>query len=158
MRTHVLNPGRGELQPAELITDRAKRYRAQKTPPDPPKRCAYCGTSKNILIDHKDGNEANGRRSNLQWACKSCNTAKGALFKRLGKGIRTSQLNPAAGAVSLGQWVTALLSAKGQGPMDPEAAKQMIHETPARRRSEFARDIWSRRRARGTDRREEVPF
>ena len=149
---------RVKLIPAHLITDRAKRYRANRTPPAGPKRCSYCGSTRNVVIDHKDGDEANGRQSNLAWACKSCNTARGMLFAKLGKGVRTRQMNPEKGATSLGQWVIAVMSAKGEGPMDPDAAREMIHETPDRRRSEFAREIWSRRRAHGTDRLSEVPF
>lgn len=75
-----------------------------------------------------------------------------------GLGRRTRQYNPAPtqGARSLGQWMTAVFSMKGQGPMEPSAAVEMIRATPAARRSEFAQEIWRRRREHGTDR--TVPF
>lgn len=77
---------------------------------------------------------------------------------RKGLGRRTHQYNPtrSSGAQTLAQWVTAVMSMKGEGPMDPAAAVEMIHATPLDRRSEFASEIWQRRRARGTDR--TVPF
>jgi hypothetical protein len=69
-------------------------------------------------------------------------------------GRRTRQYNPAAkGARTLSQWVTAVLSMQGQGPMEPAAAVEMIHATPPKQRSTFAQEIWQRRRERGTDRR-----
>lgn len=74
---------------------------------------------------------------------------------RVGIGRRTRQMNPQAqGAKSLGQWLTAVLSMKGESDaMPPAAAVEMIHATPPERRSEFARKIWEIRRRRGTDRR-----
>lgn len=74
-------------------------------------------------------------------------------MKRHGLGIRTRQFNPAAkGARSLAQWVTAVLSMKGKGPMEPGTAVEIIHATTPERRSRFAEQIWQRRRERGTDR------
>ncbi len=68
------------------------------------------------------------------------------------------QRNP-AGARSLGQWVNAVLSLKGEGgTMDLPAAIALVHATPHAKRSQFAAEIWARRRARGTAKREEVPF
>lgn len=76
---------------------------------------------------------------------------------REGLGRRTLQFNPSSrGATSLGQWVTAVLSMKGQGPMEPAAAVEMIRATPPDRRSDFAQQIWERRRQHGTDKL--VPF
>ncbi len=74
---------------------------------------------------------------------------------RAGLGRRTRQANPQAqGAKSLGQWLTAVLSMKGESDaMDSAAAVEMIHATPPERRSEFAQQIWEIRRKRGTDRR-----
>ena len=43
-------------------------------------------------------------------------------------------------------------------PMKVRDAVEMIRATPPGRRSEFAREIWARRRERGTDRKGEVPF
>jgi hypothetical protein len=42
--------------------------------------------------------------------------------------------------------------------MTVPAAVEMIRATPPARRSEFAREIWARRRERGTDRGDSVPF
>jgi hypothetical protein len=54
----------------------------------------YCSSRRNVGVHHMDGNEDNGRRSNLGWACKGCNTALGIAFKKAGKGKRTRQYNP----------------------------------------------------------------
>jgi hypothetical protein len=84
----------------------------------------------------------------------------GIVLKRMGMGRRTHQFNPeSAGAKSLGQWLTAVMSMKGEGSeMSVADAVAMIHATPPAQRSEFAREIWTRRRERGTDRPGEVPF
>jgi hypothetical protein len=101
-----------------------------------------------------DGHEENTTPANLTWACRSCNTTIGFVLRNAGLGRRTRQYNPAAkGARTLSQWVTAVLSMKGQGTMAPAAAVEMIHATPPEQRSNFAEDIWQRRRERGTDRR-----
>lgn len=163
MRAYVPNPctpaGR---KPVELITDRAKRYRANQCPPPGPRQCAYCGARRNVEVEHVSGDEADASPANLTWACRSCNTKKGAAFKRAGLGKLTRQYNPSpkasAGARSLGQWLQAVLSAKGEGSMKIQDAVAMIRATPPARRSEFASEIWARRKERGTDRREEVPF
>ncbi len=76
----------------------------------------------------------------------------GVVFLRAGIGRLTRQFNPEArGAQSLGQWVTAVLSMKGESDvMDVAGAVEMIRATPAERRSRFAQEIWRiRRRRRG---------
>jgi len=159
MRRWVSNPclpaGR---KPVELITDRAKRYRANQAMPGVPRRCVYCGSPDPRDIDHVDGNEANNNPANLVYACRSCNAKKGVVFARAGRGIRTRQFNPAGkGATSLGQWVQAVLALRGEAStMSLPAAVRMVQETPPARRSAFAAEIWRRRRERGTDKR--VPF
>jgi len=61
------------------------------------------------------------------------------------------------GATSLGAWMNAVCSMKGEGgTMDVGDAVALIHATPADQRSIFARQIWSIRRKRGTD--TNVPF
>jgi len=142
------------------VSDRALRYRTQ-TPeckPAGPRICAFCGSTSNVEIHHVDGFEEHGERENLAWCCRRCNTKIGAVMARHGLGRRTKQYNPptSTGARSLGQWVTAVLSMKGEGPMEPAAAVEMIRATPPERRSDFARQIWERRRQHGTDRL--VPF
>jgi len=155
MKTYqVPNPASPrQLKPVELITDRAKRYRATRNPPPGAKQCAYCGSKENVEVEHIDGNESNSEPHNLLWACRSCNTTKGAYFAKHGHGIRTRQYNPSAdGAKSLAQWVKAVMRVKGYGDeMTLKQAVAMIHATPASKRSEYARSIWSTRRERGTD-------
>jgi hypothetical protein len=65
------------------------------------------------------------------------------------------------GATSLGQWLTAVMSMRGDsGAMPVKAAVQMIRATPREQRSEFAYEIWQRRRERygPTGRADSVPF
>jgi hypothetical protein len=51
------------------------------------------------------------------------------------------------------------MSMKGESQeMTVPAAVEMIRATPPARRSEFASEIWAKRRERGTDRKEQVPF
>jgi hypothetical protein len=61
----------------------------------------------------------------------------------------TRQFNPSTGgAKSLGQWLTAVASMKGESTAMPvRDAVAMIRATPPDKRSEFAREIWDRRRA-----------
>ena len=83
------------------------------------------------------------------------------VFKRQGIGRRTRQFNPSGGAESLGAWMAAIMSLKGESnQMSVADAVELVHATPPDRRSEFAEQIWARRRERGTDRpaSSEVPF
>jgi len=134
---------------AHQITDRAKRYRARAPEccPAPPRRCALCGSTRFLVVDHIDGDEANGEPENLRWLCKSCNTRRGLALARAGTGKRTRQYNP--GARTLAQYTEAVLQHR-RGRHD--AGGKIIHETPKEKRQEFAADIWRRRRAHGTDR------
>jgi hypothetical protein len=151
------------------LTDRAKRYRAQRAIEQPDTRCVYCGSPSARCVDHINGFEDDLAPDNLARACQSCNTAKGLLFARLGIGRRTRQFNPkarAAGARSLAQWVMAVISIKGHGPLPVDESVDMIRATPPAERSYYASEIWRRRRARGTAGRprarrhpeDEVPF
>src|SRR5271168_1212224 len=78
------------------ISDRAKRYRAHSPGcrPDGPKVCYKCGSRRFVVPDHIDGDESNGRKSNLRWACKRHNTILGKKMAKAGKGVRTRQYNP----------------------------------------------------------------
>lgn len=133
--------------PKPKVTDRALRYRANANPPKGPKQCLWCGSKKNVEVGHLDGHEENNKPENLHWTCRSCNTALGAAFKKLGIGRRTRQYNP-AGAETLGQWLNAVQSLKGEsgGTMDLDAAVEMVRYTSPVKRSEFAREIWAKRR------------
>lgn len=136
----LANPaGKVEKNPKPAVTDRALRYRANANPPKGPKRCLFCGSTRNVEVGHLDGHEENNDRSNLAWNCRSCNTTLGHAFKKLGIGRRTRQYNPEGGAKSLGQWVQALQSLRGEsGTMEPAAALEMIRATPADDRSAYS--------------------
>jgi hypothetical protein len=139
----------------DQISDRAMRYRAQAPecrPPGPP-ICAFCGSTSNVEVHHVDGFEDHLEPENVIWSCRRCNVRIGIVMARAGIGRRTRQANPQdQGAKSLGQWLTAVLSMKGESDrMDPSVAVEMIRATPPERRSEFAREIWEIRRKRGTD-------
>lgn len=151
----ILNP---VVTRKKSVTDRALRYRANQEPPDGPRICGYCGARSNVEIEHVNGREEDFSRENLMWACRSCNTRKGIALRNAGLGRRTHQYNP-VGARSLGQWLTAVMSAKGESSsMSVRDAVAMIRATSPAKRSEYAEEIWSRRRERGTDRTSEVPF
>lgn len=161
MRTTVANPVTRGGRRLVNVTDRAHRYRANANPPPGPRLCHYCGSRRNVEIEHVDGCEEHGEPDNLTWACRRCNTQKGIVFRNAGRGRLTRQFNPrhrqANPAKSVGQWLTAVMSLKGGGPMPLDAAIEMVRKTPHEARSRFAREIWATRRARGTDR-QEVPF
>ena len=160
-------------QPVEVITDRAKRYRANADgwPPEP-RECAYCGSRQNVGVHHVDHNESNNRKENRVWACKSCNGLLGMAAKRRGLGVRTRPVNPAAakqkGAQSFAQWASAVAAVdaerRGQGSfsfLSADDARAIIHATPASKRREFQQEVWRIRRERyGSSGRSgsEVPF
>jgi hypothetical protein len=105
-----------------------------------------------VEVHHVDGHEEYTDPANIAWACRSCNTTIGFVLRNVGLGRLTRQSNPGAKvARTLSQWVTAVLSMKGQEPMEPATAVEMIHATPPAQRSSFAQEIWQRRRERGTD-------
>lgn len=79
---------------AKNITDRAKRYRANRNPPPGPRRCNFCSSRKNVDVDHIDGNEANDEPENKMFLCRPCNVAKAIVQVRNRIGIRTNQYNP----------------------------------------------------------------
>ena len=108
-----------------------------------------------------DGHEENTAPHNLIWTCRRCNVLCGIALRRAGIGRKTRQYNPQGeGAKTLGQWLTAVTSMKGESAdMTVDAAVAMIHATPPEDRSRFAKEIWRKRRAHGTDRRGgDVPF
>src|SRR2546423_8628278 len=86
-----------DLFPARVnLSDRALRYRAQSHAEElGEKRCAFCGSTRNVEIEHVNGFEEHGSPDNLTWGCRRCNTVKGAFFARRGIGLRTVQYNPA---------------------------------------------------------------
>ena len=127
-------------KPVSEITDRAKRYRANRVKPRGPKRCAYAhrlNPCKGKLgVNHVDGNESHGQQSNLNWACKRHNAQLALYHKAKGKGVRTRQFNPVAS--NLAQYVQAAVE-HTRGSHD--AGGKVIHETPKSKRKAFAREI-----------------
>lgn len=113
-------------------------------------------------IGHVDGNESHGSPENLIWTCRSCNVRCGNVLRVAGIGRLTHQFNPASeGAKSMAQWLAAVLSLRGESDAMPTAdAIALIHATPPERRSQFARQIWQKRRAHfgPTGRSDSVPF
>ena len=77
------------MKPSSQITDRAKRYRANNVMEDWPKVCMFCGSTKDLGVDHLDGFEENGEPENLLWLCRSCNQLKSAVYKKAGMGRRS---------------------------------------------------------------------
>jgi hypothetical protein len=106
------------------------------------------------MVAHVDGNEPNGSAQNLGPTCRSCNATVAHAMKRAGIGRRTRQYNPrgeSEGAQTLGQWMAAVMSMKGESDqMSVSDAVAMIHTTPSGDRSRFAREIWRLRREHGT--------
>lgn len=84
-------------RPAEQITDRAKRYRANVDAEGMPRVCMFCGATKDLQVDHLDGYEEHGEPENLIILCRSCNQLKSSVFKAAGLGRRTEQYNPFLG-------------------------------------------------------------
>lgn len=156
----VWNPTRTTAHKEALeVSDRALRYRANANPPPGPRICALCGSRRNVEVGHVNGHEEDSSPANLFWTCRRCNVRCGNTLRREGFGRRTRQYNPATeGAPNLGAWMNAVLSMKGDpgGDMPVADAVAMVRATPPDERSKFAKEIWDRRRRRGTDR--AVPF
>jgi hypothetical protein len=156
-------PGRAGRKEAAMVTDRCRRLRANAHPPPGPKICAWCGTKRGIEVAHISGNESDGGRYNLAWVCRSCNVRCGNTLRAAGLGRATVQFNPAEaqGAQSLGQWLVAIASMKGESTTMPVAAAvALIRATDPETRSQFAQEIWRLRRQRygPTGRSDAVPF
>jgi hypothetical protein len=81
-----------------MTTDRAKRYAANRNVADDKgSGCLFCGSKKFLTVDHLSGDEDDGAPANLAYLCKSCNTRKGAAFRKAGIGRPTNQYNPDLG-------------------------------------------------------------
>lgn len=161
----VLMPNAGrKRKPVSQITDRAKRYRANVDMPAGRKLCNYCGSRRNLGVDHVDGDESHGHPDNLAWACKSCNAIKAAIQKRLGIGRRTRQYNPrkSRGRVSgqMQAYGNAIKVMRGVFPGDASAAMDTILSTPASVRSAYTAKTWATRKALygPSGRQTEIPF
>lgn len=177
-RSSVHNPATGTLKPVELITDRAKRYRAQAANQQEEHVCIYCGQPGEpgqqrggLHVEHINGREDDTAPENLAYACRPCNTAKGAYFARVGFGVKTRQYNPTktGGAANVGEWIQAvgaIVPHKGAqysgarygltSSMSTADAVAMIRATPPARRAEYASKL--RKSGRGRRPADEVPF
>jgi hypothetical protein len=112
-----------------------------------------------VEVGHVNGHEEDSSPDNLLWTCRRCNVRCANALRHAGLGRLTRQYNPVSeGAPNLGAWMNAVLSMKGDpgGNMPVSEAVAMIRATPPQDRSEFAKEIWNRRRRRGTD--TSVPF
>jgi len=163
----VTNPTTpGARKPVSLITDRAKRYRAQKNVTPGPAVCGYCGAPSS-MVDHIDGREEHGEPENLLRACRPCNVIKANTMQAAGLGRPTVQFNPARGAVNLAQWVLAVSRIRRRDartgkllPRDSwkssataaevKAAVEMIRATPPEKRSEYAAALRAKQRPRAS--------
>lgn len=167
-RLYTPNPTRpGALKPVSIITDRAKRYRANNAIEQTDKVCIYCGkpetAARPLMVDHIDGHEDHGDPQNLAYACRSCNTRKGIVYRKNGLGRLTRQYNPkrgrrkpGKGIRSLAQFIQAIQAVKGEGAqqMDLFDANQLLRDTSPADRSMWAREANKRRWAAA----KEVPF
>lgn len=134
---HKVNP-----KPASQITDRAKRYRAQRNRPPGPRRCNFCVSRKNIDLDHIDGDEADSSPRNLMYLCRSCNVSKGITQARNRIGVRTNQFNPQSkGARTAAQWRRAAQIVLGAQSGPVGAATALLQNTEPEKRVKFADEI-----------------
>jgi hypothetical protein len=124
----VPNPGRRSMRPVEVITDRAKRYRANANPPPGRRACNFCASRKNVDIDHVGGDESDDAPENLIFLCRQCNTRKGITQAREGIGRRTAQYNPAT-QPTLKQFVDAIQVLRGDKPGNARRAGEVIRGT-----------------------------
>lgn len=143
----------GGRKPADQVTDRALRYRAnsEECKPGGPKRCMWCGMRKTIEVAHIDGDETNTFPENLAWTCRVCNQQVATVMRRAGVGRPTNQYNPKKrrkGATDYREYARALGILDGTAIGNVQDAVALIHATPRARRSEFQQDIWQVRKER----------
>lgn len=128
------------MKPVSRITDRAKRYRAQRNKPNGPKRCNFCASRRNIDVDHISGKEADGEPANLMYLCRSCNARKAVTQARNKIGVRTSQYNPQR-VPTFCQFRNAALVLLGSEPGDARIATALVRATPPQTRVEYGERI-----------------
>jgi hypothetical protein len=121
------------------ITDRAKRYRAQRNKPPGPKRCNFCRSRKNVGIDHISGNESHGQPENLLYLCKSCNALKAVQQARNRIGVRTRQYNGRRPSFSRYQNAVEVILGLSSG--DVGEATDVIAITPPADRVTYAEKL-----------------
>ena len=129
------------------VTDRALRYRAQRNAPPGRKLCGYCGSSRSIDIEHINGKEEDTRPENLMYACRSCNTRKGAAFAKWKLGRLTRQFNPTRPARTLRKWIESARDAVlAPTAAAARAAVATIQATAPAVRARFAAQLAAQRR------------
>lgn len=129
------------MKPAANITDRAKRYRAQRNAPPGKRICNFCGGKENLDIDHISGDEADGAGDNLMFLCRACNTSKGVTQARARIGQRTRQFNPAAKVPNFADYSRAVDVLLGRRRGNAQEATGAVRRTPAKKRTEYAQRI-----------------
>jgi len=129
-------------KPAHAITDRAKRYRANRNPPPGRKICNFCASRKNVDIDHVTGDESDDDEANKIYLCRPCNTRKGITQARNRIGVRTRQFNPHTFKVpTFAEFKQRAQVLLGIEPGDVGEATAAIRATPPERRAEYAERI-----------------
>lgn len=122
------------------ITDRAKRYRANRNPPPGPRRCNFCSSRKNIDIDHVTGNESDDDQGNKMYLCRTCNTRKGITQARNRIGMRTRQYNPVT-VPTFAQFKHHAAVLLGLEAGDVAESTAAIRATPPAKRTGYADQI-----------------
>jgi hypothetical protein len=128
------------MKPADAITDRAKRYRANRQPPPGPRRCNFCASRQNVDIDHVTGDETDDEPENLMFLCRPCNTLKGITQARNRIGTRTRQYNPAR-VPTFAEFKRHAAVLLGANSGNATAATAAIRATPPAKRAEYAAKI-----------------
>lgn len=130
------------MKPASQLSDRAKRYRANRTPPPGPRRCNFCASRKNVDVDHITGDESEGEPENLMYLCRPCNTSKAVTQARNHIGIRTRQYNPQPAGFKRFTHAAAVLL--GIEPGDAAAATTYVRNLSPLQRRKFSDAIAKR--------------
>ena len=126
-----------KLKPATDISDRAKRYRANSVTEDWQRVCMFCGSTKDLQVDHIDGFEENGEPENLLILCRSCNQLKSSVYKKAGMGRRTVQYNPGLFSRLFGPSETPAQRARRERTERTEARERERAEDRALRKAEI---------------------
>lgn len=128
------------MKPAHQITDRAKRYRANRNPPPGRKICNFCAGRRNVDIDHVTGDETDDSPENKIFLCRPCNTRKGITQARNHIGVRTRQYNPAR-VPTFAQFGSAAAVLLGLAHGSAAAATELVKATPPEKRATYAEQI-----------------
>ena len=148
--TATITPGRvvnGRFRPTGEITDRAKRYRANKADATPKRRCFSCGAKNPRDRAHIDGNEANNHPNNLAPQCRSCNVLFANTLRKSGVGKKTRQYNPRNPNVpAIGAYVHSIQVLRGEEKGSVESAVKTIQATPPTVRHTYGKKLWEFRK------------